>query len=91
MIDATEILKVLLALAAVVALVLLLAAGAQVWRRNRGLLGDQDLEVLSTASVGPKERVVLLKVRERELLLGVSAHQVRTLAELPQATELRHE
>lgn len=76
-----EIQKVTIALAAVISLVLLIAYGLRAWR-SRNPLGATDLEVLSATYVGPKERVLLLRVRDRELLIGVSAQQICALGEL---------
>jgi flagellar biogenesis protein FliO len=43
--------------------------------------------VLSSTSVGTRERVVLVEVENTRLLLGVAPGQVRTLYELPSTGE----
>ncbi len=68
-----------------------LAAGALglvpliVWMRHRreNHWGSaQKLEVLARTSLGPKQHVVCIRVEDRELLIGVTEHQVRLLADL---------
>ena len=41
------------------------------------------LQVVSQLSLGPRERVVVLRMAHRELVLGVTAQQVTLLAEQP--------
>jgi flagellar biogenesis protein FliO len=50
-------------------------------RRLRGLggAGNRAIEVLAQASLGTRERVVLVRVGGHELLLGVASGSVRTL------------
>jgi|GEM_PF-687390 len=67
-----------------VAMVLVLAAlMAAAWmaRRFRGLGGTStsSLEVLAQVSLGARERAVLLRVGDRQLLIGVAPGNVRTL------------
>jgi flagellar biogenesis protein FliO len=44
--------------------------------------GNERVHVLGVTSLGVRERVVVLRVRERTLLVGVTAAQVTLLAEL---------
>ncbi len=55
-----------------------------VWKRKRQLTtgGDERVQVLGMTSLGVRERVVVLRVRERTLLVGVTAAQITLLAEL---------
>jgi flagellar biogenesis protein FliO len=57
-----------------------------VWRRKRQitLSGGSDalVHVLSVTSLGMRERVAVLRVRERTLVVGVTAAQITLLAEL---------
>jgi flagellar protein FliO/FliZ len=46
------------------------------------------LKVLADVAVGPKERVVLIKVGDAQALVGVGADGVRSLALLERAVEL---
>jgi len=53
---------------------------------HRGV--QQNLDVLEAISVGPKERAVLVRVKDRQVLLGVAAGRVNMLLDLgPQAEE----
>ncbi len=72
------LLRVSLALLVVLAAVL---ATAWLARRVRGLTaaGNGGLEILSQLSLGARERAVLIRVGDRQLLLGVGAGGVRTL------------
>ncbi len=74
------------------ALVLVLAAVfAVAWliKRMRGFTagGAHGIEVVSQAAVGPKERVVIVRVAGARLLLGVAAGQVNLLQTLPAEPE----
>jgi flagellar protein FliO/FliZ len=70
------------------ALVVVLAAvfvGAFLIKRMRGFTagGANGIEVVAQASVGPKERVVIVRVAGSRLLLGVASGQVSLLQTLP--------
>ena len=74
-------LEVTLALLLVVGLIALLAWAA---RRMRGFGGvSERIQVLADRSVGPKERCLLVRVGETDILLGVSAGSVRALHVFP--------
>jgi flagellar protein FliO/FliZ len=64
-------------------LVVLAAVLATAWlaRRVRGFAaaGNGGLEILSQLPLGARERAVLIRVGERQLLLGVGSGGVRTL------------
>jgi flagellar protein FliO/FliZ len=68
---------------AVAMMVVLAAVLAAAWltRRLRGASGGSatGLEVVAQVSLGTRERAVLLKVGDRQLLLGVAPGNVRTL------------
>ncbi|GER20007.1 flagellar biosynthetic protein FliO [Variovorax boronicumulans] len=73
-------------MAAVVGLIFLCAWLARRFGLQR-LGGGQVVKVVSTAMVGPRERVVVVDVAGQWLVLGVTSNQVRTLHTLPaQAT-----
>ncbi|WP_143824517.1 flagellar biosynthetic protein FliO [Neiella marina] len=64
--------------------VLAVAIGlAWLWKRlmPSSLLGPSGMDVVASRHVGTKERLLLVKVGERYLLLGVTAHAINTLAE----------
>jgi flagellar protein FliO/FliZ len=71
-------LRVIVALLVVVGVVI---AAARLARRVRGLSGGtgSGLEVLGQLSLGTRERAVLVRVGERQLLIGVAQGSVRTL------------
>ena len=50
------------------------------------MLKNGTMEVVGTLPLGPKERVVLVRIRDRELALGVTPNGIRTLdaRELPE-------
>jgi flagellar protein FliO/FliZ len=83
--------QVTLALAAV-----LVAIFALAWllRRVRAVAGRADaLAVLAEVRVGPKERAVLIRVGDSQLLVGVAPGQVSTLHVLQQPVDVgtRHD
>jgi flagellar protein FliO/FliZ len=72
------LLRVVIALLVVLGAVV---AAGRFARRMRGLGGGTHsaLEVVGQLPVGPRERAVLIRVGERQLLLGVAPGNVRTL------------
>lgn len=75
---AGELLRVVLSLAGVV--VLILAAGWLTRRLQQGVRpGTRRLRCVESLNVGVKERVLLVQVGERQLLLGVAPGRVSTL------------
>jgi flagellar biosynthetic protein FliO len=72
------VLRVVVALLAVLGAVIV---AARLARRVRGLGGGRNsaLEVLAQLSLGARERAVLVRVGEHQLLLGVAPGNVRTL------------
>jgi len=78
-------LEVTLALLLVVGLIAFLAWGARRMRRFGGG-GQERIQVLSDRVIGPKERCVLVRVGETDILLGVAANSVNTLHVFPVGT-----
>ena len=76
-------LDVTLALLLIVGLIVLLAWGLRRMRRF-GVGGQDRIQVLSDRAVGPKERCVLVRVGDTEILVGVATGAVRTLHVFPQ-------
>ena len=68
-------------------LVVLAVIFAIAWfaRRLRGIArgGSQGIDVIAQAAVGPRERVVIVRVGTTRLLLGVAPGRVSHLHELP--------
>jgi flagellar protein FliO/FliZ len=79
---AGSLLQVLVGLAVVLALLL---GGAVLLRRLGRIpgLSNQAIRTVAAASVGTRERVVLLEVADQWVLIGVAPGQVRPLATLP--------
>jgi len=65
-------------------LVVGLLLGLMVWvlrKLRRGGYGAANhLEVLSVVGLGPREKLVVIKFREREVLIGVTAHSINRLS-----------
>jgi flagellar protein FliO/FliZ len=79
------VLKMLAALAVVVGLLLLFYAAS---RRGFGFLPkprDGQIQMLETRALGGKKYLSLVRVRDRELLLGISNERIDCLAEFPSA------
>lgn len=79
--DTEQIRTVALALIGVLALVLVLAALLKRWRLSGPAAGNQGIQVVAANHLGPKERLVLVRVRDRDLLIGVSAAGLVRLGE----------
>lgn len=72
------------------ALVLALIYGAAwVLRRVKSFSGNarQSMSIVDAVSVGPKERVVLVRIRNQQVLLGVAAGRVNMLLDMGKAEE----
>jgi flagellar protein FliO/FliZ len=68
---------------------LVLICAATVWfvirkrhQLSTGASNASKMAIVGVLPVGPREKVVLVQVRHRTLLLGVTAHEVRLLANL---------
>ena len=55
--------------------------------RNGPLASNGEFEVLGATYLGPKERVVLLKVRDKELLIGLGPNHMCSLGEFPSSDD----
>lgn len=71
---------VAVALGAVLACVFVLSFVAKQLRQKVGVT-QKSCEILSSTYLGPKERVVLLKVRDKEVLIGVGPTHMCALGE----------
>lgn len=47
--------------------------------------GGRQIQLIESLATGSRQRVVLVRVRDKDLLLGVSLQQITTLAEWPAA------
>ena len=75
-------LEVTLALLLVVGFIMLLAWGMK-RMRGFGIGGSDRIQVLSDRALGPKERCVLVRVGDTDVLIGVAQGSVRTLHVFP--------
>jgi flagellar protein FliO/FliZ len=46
-----------------------------------GLSSERQIKHLETMSAGPRQKIILLRVKDREILVGISAGQINTLAQ----------
>lgn len=83
-----QMIKMVLGLLLVLVLIFFLA-----WLFKRfigvGLIANAKLRAIAGVSVGQKERVVLVQVGERQILVGVSPGQVNMLHALEKGEEIR--
>jgi flagellar protein FliO/FliZ len=77
----------LLALIVVLAVIVGLAMIAK--RFNLKIQSNADMKVLSAMSLGTKERLMIVEVAGKKLLLGVTAERIECLKELPDSVELK--
>lgn len=86
--SAEQMIKMVLGLLFVLVLIFLLA-----WLFKRylgiGVISNSSLKTIAGVSVGQKERVVLVQVGERQILVGVSPGQVNMLHALEKGEELK--
>lgn len=73
----SQLVSVLLALAAVLGLIFLLSW--LVKRSGAGWGRSDHIKVLSTMALGTRERILLVEVGATQMLLGVTAHSIKTL------------
>lgn len=85
-VDISSLARLTIGLMVVVAVILVVAF---LLRRSGGLSGSVggQLRVLGAVSVGQRERVVLVKAGNQQLLVGVAPGQVRTLHVLDEPIE----
>ncbi len=57
--------------------------------QNGSLLGlpQRRIRILESASLGPRQKVVLMRVKDQDILIGVSVQQISTLANFPLTDE----
>ena len=60
---------------------LLIITAAFLLKRSKfaGRIANKNIKVISHFSIGAKEKLVLIEVDQQKILLGVTAHQIRTL------------
>lgn len=72
--------QIVLALALIIALVI--GLGLLVKRLNQGSLsGAGEIKVVASTYLGPKEKILLLEVRGRQVLVGVNPQSINALCQ----------
>lgn len=77
--------SMLLSLLAVLALILIAASLLKKFRLAPQL--GKELKVITSLHLGPKERLVVVEVNKKQLLLGVTAHNISILQALDKPLE----
>ena len=81
-IDMLQWLLSLLAVIAVIVMLAFLAKKARVFGSD-----NQQLHVVATLPLGPKERIMVVQVGSEQVLLGITGQQINLLKELEQPLE----
>jgi flagellar protein FliO/FliZ len=84
----SAVLKMLLGLAVVVGLILGLARLAR-WLGQGSMLSGQAVQLVSVLPLGAKEKLALVDVGGKQVLIGVTAHSISALLELPEPVTLQ--
>jgi flagellar protein FliO/FliZ len=50
-------------------------------------MGPRRIRILDTVSIGPRQKIILLRVRDEDILVGVTVQQINTLAGFPLSSE----
>ena len=50
-------------------------------------LGQRKMRILESISIGPRQKIVLLRVKDEDILVGVTVQQINTLAGFPLTEE----
>lgn len=74
----SQLLQILLALGLVIAMIYALAWFLKRFS-NQGSLANSPIKVISSTSMGTREKIVLAEVNGQQILLGVTAHSINTL------------
>jgi len=75
--DTPSVGRLLISLLFIIGLILVLA---WLWRRGSGLTSKgRIIQVIESAAVGTREKIVLIKAGEKQLLIGVTAQQISHL------------
>lgn len=81
MADASSIWRLFLALAVLVALIPLVIWGLKRLQGLQTKLSKSEIQIVATQSIGPKEKLVLVEVQGKRLLLGATANSITCLNE----------
>lgn len=50
-------------------------------------MGQRRLRVIDTLSLAPRQKIVLVRVKDQDILLGITVQQINTLASFPLSAE----
>ena len=50
-------------------------------------MGQRRIRILDTVSIGPRQKIILLRVKDEDILVGVTVQQINTLAGFPLTEE----
>ncbi len=78
---AGSLLTTMASLGAVIVTILVFAAFAKRYSLNRSSTGNE-LRTVASLAVGPKERLLVVEFRDRQLVLGATAQQITLLLDL---------
>lgn len=85
-ITGADVFRMLGSLALVIALlVLLLWALRKLQGKMNGQNAGRRMQIVESLSVGPRQKVALIRVGEREVLIGISPNQINGIASWPDA------
>lgn len=86
------ILKTFGSLAAVLAVIYILAVAAKKYLRPErwgGLSTGESIQIVQTFAIGPKQKLIVIDVEEKRLLLGVGGESIQSLAILREGTSIQ--
>lgn len=81
MADASSIWRLFLALAFLIALIPLVIWGLKRLQGLQHKLSKSDIQIIASQSIGTKEKLILVEVQGKRLLLGATAHNITCLNE----------
>lgn len=50
-------------------------------------MSQRKIRILDTVSIGPRQKIILLRVKDEDILVGVTVQQINTLAGFPLSEE----
>ncbi|WP_141656797.1 flagellar biosynthetic protein FliO [Marinomonas fungiae] len=81
MADASSIWRVFLALAFLIVLIPLVIWGLKRLQGLQHKLSKSEIQIIASQSIGTKEKLILVEVQGKRLLLGATAHSITCLNE----------
>lgn len=81
MADASSIWRLFLALAFLIALIPLVIWGLKRLQGLQHKLSKSEIQIIASQSIGAKEKLILVEVQGKRLLLGATAHNITCLNE----------